>query len=160
MSTTINSIEVTNLSYTDLITIIDKDPAKHLEEVPFGNFQLELDLVHEVYEYSEQTGYCRTYMVSVDGDYAGYMTIMAAEMIHHRGHIQAVTDSFYITPKHRSSGAFKELLAYVEKDLRASGIRFLTVGLNPNMPHLDKMKDMLGYMGYMHTEYLVTKELT
>ena len=48
MSTTINSIEVTSLKYTDLRQLVNKQPVNHLEEVPFGDFQLELDLVDEV----------------------------------------------------------------------------------------------------------------
>ena len=159
LSSNINSIEVNSLSFKELITLIDKDPAQHLEEVPFGNFQLELDLVHEVYEYSEHVGYCKNYVVCVDGTYAGYMTIMASEMIHHRGHIQALTDSFYIVPEFRSSGAFTALLSHVEQDLRDNGIRFFTLGLNPNMPHVEGMQKFVHDKGYMHTESSYTKEL-
>ena len=159
MSTTINSIDITNLSYTKLREIMNNQPAKHLEEVPFGDYQLELDLVHEVYDYSVQTGYCHCYAAFVDGDYAGYMVIMASEMIHHRGTLQAITDSFYIAPEYRSTGAFKALLAYVEQDLKQNNIRFLTVGLNPNMPHYNKMDNMLSKLGYLTTEVSVTKEL-
>ena len=160
MSTTINSIEITNLSYTKLREIMHNTPAKHLEEVPFGDYQLELDLVDEVYDYSEQAGYTRCYAAFVNGTYAGNMVIMASEMIHHRGNIQAITDSFYIAPEYRGTGAFKALLKHVEDDLRDNGIRFLTVGLNPNMPHFDKMKRlMICNNDYMSTEYSVTKEL-
>ena len=159
MSTTINSIEINNLKYSELRTLMHNTPAKHLEEVPFGDYQLKLDLVDEVYEYSEQVGYCRSYAAYVDGEYAGYMLIMASEMIHHRGTTQAITDSFYITPAHRSSGAFKALLAHVEADLKSNGIRFLTVGLNPNMPNYSKMDGMLSKVGYITTEVSVTKEL-
>lgn len=138
---------------------MNNHPAKHLEEVPFGKYQLELDLVHEAYTYSEMVGHCRCYKVTVDGDYAGYMLILASEMIHHRGVTQAVTDSFYIAPAYRSTGAFKALLTYVEDDVRSNGIRFLTVGLNPNMPHFDNVRGALCREDYLHTEYSVTKEL-
>jgi GNAT superfamily N-acetyltransferase len=160
MSSNINLIEVTNLSYEELITIIDNDPVSHLAEVPFGNFQLELDLVHEVYQYSEDIGYGKTYMVSVNGNYAGYATLMATEMIHHRGTLRGVVDAFYIKPEYRSTGAFKTLLAYIEDDLQSNGIRFLTVGLNPNMPHIDKMQQFIHAKGYICTESSYTKELT
>ncbi len=87
------------------------------------------------------------------------MLIMASEMIHHRGNTQAMTDSFYIAPAYRSTGAFTTLLAYVEQDLRDNGIRFLTVGLNPNMPHYNKIDYKLSELGYISTETSVTKEL-
>ena len=159
MSTTINSIEVTSLKYNKLRTIMNNQPAKHLEEVPFGDYQLELDLVDEVYEYSEAIGYCRCYAVYVEGNYAGYMVVMASEMIHHRGTTHAVTDSFYIARKYRSTGAFKALLAHVEEDIKGNDIRFLTIGLNPNMPNYSKMDGMLSKIGYITTEVSVTKEL-
>lgn len=138
---------------------MNKQPAKHLEEVPFGDYQLELDLVHEVYENTVEAGYCRCYAVYFKGDYAGYMVVMASEMIHHRGTTCAVTDSFYIAPEYRSTGAFTELLAYVEDDLRENNIRFLTVGLNPNMPHYSKLDYKMSELGYITTEVSVTKEL-
>ena len=158
MSTTTNFIEVNILSYEELITLWN-NPAQHLEEVPFGNFQLKLDLCDEVYTGAEQAGYCRIYAAYVDSEYAGYMIVMATEMIHHAGEMQAVTDSFYINKEYRSSGVFSELLAYVETDLRDSGIRFLTIGINPNMPHVDKMQNFVHDKGYIHTELSMTKEL-
>lgn len=138
---------------------MNNNPVEHLEEVPFGDYQLELDLCDEVYDYSEQVGYCRCYAAFVDGEYAGYMLVMASEMIHHRGTVQAVTDSFYIAPAYRSTGVFQALLSYVEMDLHQNNVRFLTVGLNPNMPHYNKMDNMLSKLGYLTTEVSVTKEL-
>ena len=159
MSRTINSIEINNISYTKLREIMNNQATEHLDEVPFGNYQLKLDLCDEVYDYSESVGYCRCYSVHVNGSYAGYMVVMASEMIHHRGTVQAVTDSFYIAPVYRASGVFKALLRYVELDLRACGIRFLTVGMNPNMPDYEQMVEFMAKKDYQHTEYSVTKEL-
>ncbi len=159
MSITINSIEINSLRYEQLRTLMNKQPVEHLEEVPFGDYQLELDLCHDVYTYSEDVGHCKCYAAFVDGEYAGYMVILASEMIHHRGTTQAVTDSFYITPAYRSAGVFQKLLQTVEQDLKANNIRFLTVGLNPNMPHYNKMDNMLNKSGYITTEVSVTKEL-
>lgn len=159
MSTTINSIEITNLSYTELRTLMNNQPAKHLEEVPFGDYKLQLDLRHDVYVSAEETGYCKCYAAFVDGDYAGYMIIMASEMIHHKGTLQAITDSFYITPAYRSTGVFRALLSHVECSLIQNNIRFLTIGLNPNMPHYSKMDNMLNKLEYITTEVSVTKEL-
>ncbi len=159
MSTTINSIEINSITCKKLRTIIHKQTLEHLEEVPFGDFKLDLELCGEVYDYSEQTGHCRAYIALVDGNYAGYMVIMAAEMIHHRGVIQAVTDSFYIVKEQRHTGLFMKLLSHIESDLKANNIRFLSVGLNPNMPHYSKMDNMLNKIGYITTEVSVTKEL-
>lgn len=138
---------------------MNNQPAQHLEEVPFGSFQLELDLADDVYDYSEKVGYLRCYAAYVDGNYAGYMIIMASEMMHHVGTIQAVTDAFYIAPEYRSSGAFKALLNYVEADLKSNGIRFLTLGVSVNTPRYNVVVNLLTRKGYALAELLVTKEL-
>ena len=158
MSITINPIEITNLSFTSLRTIMNNQPAEHLEEVPFGDFKLELDLHEEVYIQAESTGHCRCYAAFVDNEYAGYMIVMASEMIHHKDIFQAVTDSFYIAPAYRKVGAFTALLYHVEDDLKQNNIRFFTIGMNPNMPEYEGMKAYIEQQ-YKHTEYLVTKEL-
>lgn len=160
MSRTINSIEINSISYENLITIIDKTPVNHLEEVPFGNYQMTLDLVHEVYTSTEALGYTKCYIVYVKGNFAGYMLIMASEMSHYRDVIQATTDSFYVKPEYRSSGVFAELLSYVEKDLLDNNIRFLTLGINPNMPHVDRVHKFVNDLGYVPTSTTMTKELT
>jgi GNAT superfamily N-acetyltransferase len=159
MSTNIKLIEVQSLKYNQLRELMNKQPVEHLLEVPFGDFKLDLNICDEIYTYSEQIGHCKCYAAFVNEEYAGYMIIMASEMVHHKGTMQAVTDSFYITPAYRSAGVFQELLQTVEQDLKANNIRFLTVGLNPNMPHFNKMDNMLSQSGYLTTEVSVTKEL-
>ncbi len=159
MSSKQPSICINVLTCKELRTIIHKQTIDHLKEVPFGDYDLKLELCGEVYDYSEQVGHCKAYVALVDGNYAGYMVIMASEMIHHRGVIQAVTDSFYIVKEQRHTGLFMKLLAHIEMDLKANNIRFLTVGLNPNMPHYSKMDNMLTKLGYITTEVSVTKEL-
>ena len=86
------------------------------------------------------------------------MVVMASEMLHHRDTTQAITDSFYIAPAYRKVGAFSALLHYVEEDLKQNNIRFFTIGMNPNMPDYEGMKQYIERQ-YQHTEYLVTKEL-
>lgn len=159
MSSTFNSIEINILSYNNIRTLTNKHPVQHLDEVPFGNFDLSLCLVDEDYLAAEAAGNLRCYSVNVNGEWAGYITIIANEMLHHRSELQAVTDAFYIVPKHRGGGAFSELIQFVENDLRESGIRFFTVGLNPNMPNYAGMQGLMDRLMYQHTEYSVTKEL-
>lgn len=159
MSRTIDSIEINSLSYKELRTLMNNQPAEHLEEVPFGDYKLKIDLCDEVYNYSEITGHLRCYAVHSSGQLAGYMVVMASEMIHHKSTMQAVTDVFYIAPEYRNSGAFVKLLDYVEADLKSNNIRFFTVGLNPNMPHFSRVDYKMSELGYISTEVSVTKEL-
>lgn len=159
MSNSTKEIEIVQLSFEELIDVMENIPQEHWEEVPFGNFQLELNLCEEVYISSEQQGYARFYSAWVGEEFAGYISVMASEMIQHKGTIQAVTDAFYIAPEYRSSGVFNKLLEHVEQDLALEGIRFLTVGINPNMPHKESVHDYLAGKGYIITELSMTKEV-
>ena len=159
MSTTINSIEVESLSYERLRLLMDNDPTLHLEEVPFGSYQLELDLCHEVYSSVQELGYLQCYAVYVNKEYAGYMVVGASEMMHYKGHIRGIADSYYIKPEYRSSGAFSKLLFEVEISLKRNNIEYLTLGMNPLMPHYVNMMEYVGKLGYQTTEILMTKEL-
>lgn len=159
-SNSTQSVKVQSVNYSVLTELLQDVPDKHWQEVPFGTYQMELDLCHDVYTYSEQIGYARFYVVFVDEVFAGYMSVMASEMIHHRGMVQANTDSFYIVPEFRNSGAFTALLTYVEADLNREGVRFFTVGLNPNMPHFENTQAFLERDGFQVTEISMTKELS
>lgn len=159
MSRTINLIEVESLSYDKLRLLMDKDPELHLDEVPFGNYQLELDLCHDVYSYTQELGYLQCYAVYVDKAYAGYMVVSASEMMHYRGHIRGVADSFYIKPEYRNSGAFSKLLSEVEQSLQRNNIEYLTLGMNPNMPNIKQTMRYVESKGYITTDVLMTKEL-
>lgn len=138
---------------------MDKDPELHLDEVPFGNYQLELDLCHDVYSYTQELGYLQCYAVYVDKAYAGYMVVSASEMMHYRGHIRGVADSFYIKPEYRNSGAFSKLLSEVEQSLQRNNIEYLTLGMNPNMPNIKQTMRYVESKGYITTDVLMTKEL-
>jgi len=160
VSNSMNKYIITSVNYSVLMETLNSVQHKHWEEVPFGNFQLELDLCDEVYAFSEQQGYARFYVIHHEGVFVGYMSVVAAEMLHHKDTVNAITDSFYIVPEHRSAGAFKALLEHVEQDIHNEGNRFFTVGINPNMPNPTEMQAYLVQLGYIATEISMTKEVS
>lgn len=130
----------------------------HWDEVPFGNFDMDLELDHAAYLMAEEQGYARFYLVYDDSDKAiAYMSVFANQMIQHKGEVQAVTDAFYVAPDYRKSGVFGKLIEFVEQDLKTCGIRFFTIGTNPM--YKGKTEQFLDRIGYCKTEVLFTKEL-
>lgn len=129
----------------------------HWDEVPFGPYHMPLNLDHEAYVAGEAEGYARFYLVYVEDNAVAYMSVFASPMIQHKGEVQAVTDSFYVSPDYRKGGVFAKLLEFVEQDLKACGIRFFTVGTNPM--YKGKTEQFLDHVGYCKTEVLFTKEL-
>lgn len=150
---------VQEVPFEQAIHLIREMVGEHWNEVPFGNFQLELNLNEEAYQFAESNGYMRTYVVFSAGTAVGYFTLAASDMMHHKGTFQAVGDSYYIHPDYRKSGAFVTLLLTVEEALAKQGIRFLTIGVNPTFDRAPETEVFLHSKGYQLTEKSYTKEL-
>lgn len=153
------NITIQAVQYAQIIDYIREITEAHWEEVPFGQYELDLDLHDTAYTYAEEQGYIRIYAAIVDSTVVGYISLAASEMMHHKGTMQAVTDSFYVEPEYRNSGVFSTLLNFVENDLRTAGIRFFTVGVNPTADTAVPTAQALVGIGYDLTEQSYTKEL-
>ncbi len=130
----------------------------HWDEVPFGDFDMELELDHAAYLMAEEQDYARFYLVYNDSDKAiAYMSVFANEMIQHKGLVQAVADAFYVAPDYRKSGVFGTLVEFVEQDLKEHNIRFFSLGHNPNTK--GRVEEYIEHLGYQKTEVIYTKEL-
>lgn len=151
-------MRIEKVTYDTANRAMCEDMCSHWEEVPFGNFDMELELDHAAYLVAEAEGYARFYLVHDDSDKAiAYMSVFANQMIQHKGQVQAVTDAFYVAPDYRKSGVFGKLVEFVEQDLKACGIRFFSLGHNPNTK--GRVEEYIENMGYQKTEVIFTKEL-
>ncbi len=153
-----NNMRIEQVTYDTANRAMCAEMCDHWDEVPFGPFDMDLELDHASYLLAEEQDYARFYLVYDDSDKAiAYMSVFANEMIQHKGTIQAVTDAFYVAPDYRKSGVFGKLVEFVEQDLKAYGIRFFTIGTNPM--YKGKTEQYLDHIGYCKTEVLYTKEL-
>lgn len=148
---------INTVTYRDLLECMKANTQDHWDEVPFGNYNLTLDLHHVLYENAEREGHARFYVAFMGRDPVAYMSIFAAEMSQHKGIMNAVTDSYYVVPAYRKSGIFGKLLEFVEQDVKSLGIRFLTIGHNPM--YKGKTPELLEAAGYSITEVAYTKEV-
>ena len=105
----------------------------HWDEVPFGKWpELGFDLAIEQYLAIEEQGYYKAAVMRDEGVIVGYMSVIAADMMHHRGHMQATTDSFYLHPDYRGGDNFYLMCSFVIAECKKLGIDFFSVGVNSN----------------------------
>lgn len=152
-----NELIIGVVTYRELLEAMQSSTQDHWNEVPFGDYKLTLDLNDNIYENAEREGHARFYVAYIGRNAVAYMSIFASEMSQHKGIQLAVTDSFYVVPEYRKDGIFGKLLAYVEQDIKSLGIRFLTIGHNPQ--YKGKTPDLLLSEGYSVTEVSYTKEV-
>jgi len=150
-------MRIEQVPYEKLYEEMHEETQAHWEEVPFGPYHMPLNLDHETYMAGEAEGYARFYLVYIEDKAVAYLSVFASPMIQHKGELQAVTDSFYVSPDYRKGGVFGKLLEFVEQDLKACGIRFFTVSTNPM--YKGKTEQFLDHVGYCKTEVNYTKEL-
>jgi GNAT superfamily N-acetyltransferase len=152
-----NELLIGTITYAQLVEEMHKAMGDHWQEVPFGNFELDLKLDDAAYLHAEAEGHLRIYVAYMGRYPIAYMAVLASGMLHHAGEMQAVTDSFYVVPEYRNGGIFGKLLAHIEEDIKELGIRFLTVSHNPQ--YKGNTPDLLEDAGYMVTEVAYTKEV-
>lgn len=145
------------VSYDQLLDAMREATESHWSEVPFGDYNLDLDLNDGIYQNAEADGHARFYVAFLGRTPVAYMSIFASEMSQHKGIMCAVTDSYYVVPEYRKDGIFGKLLSHVEQDIKSLGIRFLTIGHNPQ--YKGKTPELLLSEGYSLTEVSYTKEV-
>lgn len=131
----------------------------HWKEVPFGNYQLELDLDTDTYVAMESGGHCTCLIASIEGVNVGYLLLLAGVMLHHKGLYQVTSDSFYVAPEYRAQGVFPALLAKAEELCAAEGLPFLSMGLNPQFKENAELEQYIKSVGYSLTELTYTKKI-
>ena len=145
------------VTFDELIECMKVATESHWAEVPFGDYNLDLELNEAIYHNAEREGHARFYVAFLGRDPVAYMSIFASEMSQHKGIMCAVTDAYYVKPEYRKDGIFGKLLAHVEQDIKSLGIRFLTIGHNPQ--YKGKTPELLLSEGYSLTEVSYTKEV-
>ncbi len=125
----------------------------HYDEVPMGSRRFELDIDFDLYYQLEESGHLKVYLMKDEAmHYAGYLVVVATPLPHHKGKLLAITDSFYILPAYRRSGAMKSLITHAKADLEAHGIDQFNITANANFKGADAMAKALG-MVELETTY-------
>lgn len=148
-------VQISIVTYDELRACIGDNINDHYESASWWDLGLDMD--DDLYRLAEANDSARFYMATVSGFVVGYVSLLAAPMMQHKGVMQAVTESFYVIPEYRKHGVFSDLLAYIERDCTDCGIKYLTVAFpKTEKGVLDRFVKMAGYKD---SEVSFTKEL-
>lgn len=148
-------MQITVVSYDELMVYAREDTYSHYQEAPWDDLKLELD--DALYRAAGVDGTMRFYLATFDGSLAGYMSVIAANMLQHKDKLMAITESFYVVPECRSRNVFGRLLKYVEQDCADLGIDYFTVAF----PKTEKgaLERLMKIAGYRESEVSYSKGL-
>ena len=153
------TIEIKETPVPDMLLLVQEMSKAHWDEVPFGNYKLELNLDVEQYIKLYELGYCKT-VGAYDGDVlVGYVVVLAATMMQHQGVYQLSTDSFYVHPKYRALGVFAEMIEAVQTLCRDNNLPFMSFGVNPMFAGSDGVEEFLQSQGFSKTEVVWTRKV-
>lgn len=146
------------VTFDELLDAMRGDMDTHRMEVPFGKYGLgKLDLNEEAYRTAEEHGHARFYVAFIGRKPVAYISLIASNLLHHKTVMSAFSDAYYVVPEYRTSGIFGKLLAHVEQDCKALGIRFINLGYNTQ--HKEASPDFLLSTGYRVSDVIYTKEV-
>lgn len=148
---------ITRVLVDDMILMGEQLTQQHYKEVPFGSGAQPLDIDWDSFRILQDEG-CLLGLAAFDtkSNLVGYLVVITTPMLHHAGKYVAVTDSFYVHPKHRKHGLFETLLTKARDMCKEAGVVAFRVGVNQNFP-LDA--EMMTKLGLSHAETIYQQEL-
>lgn len=118
----------------------------HYTEVPFADAELPLDIHWEAYQELQDRDLLLIYTAEDAGMTVGYIVVIASPMLHHKGHMLAYTDSFFVHPAFRGKGVIKLLVDAVVQACKAGGVYSLHLITNANFPDAERVAKEMGMM--------------
>jgi hypothetical protein len=99
---TVMKYSIERVTCDDMIQLSERLTKQHYKEVPFGSGQQELNIDWDTFRLIEDSG-CLLGLAAFDreSNLVGYLVVITNPMLHHAGKYIAITDSFYVHPKHR-----------------------------------------------------------
>lgn len=108
----------------------------------------------ETYRRLEASGLLRTIVATIGGTPIGFITVLVSELPHY-GRLVAVSESFFVAPAHRHSGAGLRLLRAAERQARERG----ACGLLVSAPSGGRLARVLPRTGYRETNRVFFRPL-
>lgn len=127
----------------------------HWEEIAINRDSIKLAVDHDSYAALEREGALHVVTAREAGRIVGYHISIVKTHLHYKNDLHGFTDVYYIEPAHRQGWVGVKLFKYVEKTLKARGVKKLFTGTKL---HLD-MSRLFERMGWQETERLFTKVL-
>lgn len=126
---------------------------KHWEEVALNRDKMPLAPDFANYDAMEQLGMLHIVVARKEGQIVGYHFTIVRPHLHYVTTLCGQTDIYYIAPDHRTGRTPLRLFQFVEKTLKARGVKKLFTGTKLSLD----AGPLFEFMGWHPTETLYTK---
>lgn len=126
---------------------------RHWREVALNHADVPLDIDEKRYAELDEGGALHIVTARRNGLLIGYHVAIVSTHLHYASTLHGITDVYYIAPECRHGVTGMRLFQFVEKDLKARGVRKL---FTATKLHLDQ-GTLFERLGYKPTERLYTK---
>ena len=125
----------------------------HWEEVALNRDKMPLAPDFANYDAMEQLGMLHIVVARKEGQIVGYHFTIVRPHLHYVTTLCGQTDIYYIAPDHRTGRTPLRLFQFVEKTLKARGVKKLFTGTKLSLD----AGPLFEFMGWHPTETLYTK---
>ncbi|SAK95862.1 GCN5-like N-acetyltransferase [Caballeronia temeraria] len=141
--------------WQDIVSEMEVLWPAHWKEVAIDHETIKLAPDYRQYEAFCAAGALHIVTAREAGKIVGYHISIVRPHLHYMHDLHGFTDVYYISPEHRKGWVGVKLFKYVEKTLKARGVKKLFSGTKL---HLD-MGPIFERMGWRETERLFSKVL-
>ena len=129
---------------------------EHWREIALDKDKIKLAPWWERYASIDDQGMLHLLIMRIDGQLVGYYMAYILPHMHYRDSgLQAVTDAYFILPKHRKGGAGAKLLKEMERTLKKRGCVRVYISTKVHQDH----GPLFEKMGFLFTDKMYTKLL-
>lgn len=146
-------IEITEVSYADIIDTLTPLFLKHWEECGEVEGPDDLTLNHRLYYYMSLSNRLVALIATADSELVGYVGAFINDSPHHKGHTYGCYDAIYVCPSHRNGRVSRLLIDAMEDALIERGVSSIRIPSNSNRP----IGPLLRRRGYKESEVIYQK---
>jgi GNAT superfamily N-acetyltransferase len=131
---------------------------EHWQELALNRDKIKLDPDWEMYRIQDERGVCVCYTVRVGEEktLVGYAIYFIKPHHHYKSTKWAMNDIVFVKKEHRNVGVGNGLLEFIEKDLKAKGVKMLNTMVKLGHPALGFL---LTARGHTKVEEIYSKVL-
>lgn len=134
---------ITRLTVQELKTEVYPTLKQHWDEVDQRNklycFDPDWDLYQQLEDINRHFAIC----ARDEGRVVGYVSSLVQPMLHCKGHLQIISEAFFVLPEYRSKGVGRAILEACKKVGQEVGANYWHLNIKANI----KDKSLMEYLG-------------
>ena len=124
----------------DLIPLLQE----HWMETEPNQETIPLDVDWKEYARLDQSGILHIFTARKDSELLGYCVVLLSNSIHHKGHLFASTDVFYVKKEYRKSSIGADLCRFAQDQCAEKGASLMTLNMKVDFP-FDSLMEKQGF---------------